>query len=182
MLKFKWDNTTDIFQQRGGWDELRRRKRGARTYGTYPEPLDVSGGEVVGVVGHLLGAAAVDREDLEAVRVGVHQGQHRNLQLVTDLAQEQPRRHVRLTFAGDHDAGVFLVKPVLGQTDVNGLFFDQNNELRVAADVCDAVDVWGNGFACDTHLGAVDEVAGLPVLDATHHQALPHSKTSITQQ
>lgn len=66
---------------------------------THPEPLDVRRGQMIRVIRHLLGSAAVHRQDLQSIRVAVYQRQHRYLQYVAHFAKEEPRGHVRLAFA-----------------------------------------------------------------------------------
>lgn len=66
---------------------------------THPEPLDVRRSQMIRVIRHLLGSAAVHRQDLQSIWVAVYQGQHRDLQYVAHFAKEKPRGHVRLALA-----------------------------------------------------------------------------------
>jgi hypothetical protein len=56
---------------------------------THPDPFDVRGRQVVGVVAHPFGSGAVDGEDLQAVGITVDESQDRNLKLVTNLTREE---------------------------------------------------------------------------------------------
>jgi hypothetical protein len=51
----------------------------------HPDPFNVRGGEVIGIVTHPFGTRAVDREDLEPIGIAIDQRKDRDLQLVSNL-------------------------------------------------------------------------------------------------
>mmetsp|Transcript_16507 Transcript_16507/g.53479 ORF Transcript_16507/g.53479 Transcript_16507/m.53479 type:complete len:349 (-) Transcript_16507:52-1098(-) len=123
------------------------------------EPLDVGRGQVDRVVRHVLRALHVDGEDLEPVRVGVEQPEDRHVECGAHLVEEEPRGHVGLPLAGDDDARVVVVEAVLREPHEGGVLLDEQDELRVAAHVCDAVDRGRDRLPAHAHLCAVDGVA-----------------------
>lgn len=99
--------------------------------GAHAQPLDVWRRQGCRVVAHGLGPGHVHGEDLQPVRVGIHQPQHGDAQGHLDLAQEQACGDVWLTLGRNDDAGVLVVEPVFCQAHEGGVLLHQQHELRV---------------------------------------------------
>lgn len=88
------------------------------------------------------------------------------------LPSHAPRRHVRLPLCRHDDAGVGVVKPVLGQPHERGVLLDQQDEQGVGPDLRHAVHVGRDGFPAHAHAAAVDLVPVLAKSEAADHHAL----------
>ena len=102
---------------------------------------------------------------------------HRLAEAVPTSRKPEPRAKKQPSSASgrahrDDRAGVLLIEAVLGQAHEGGVLLDQQDELRIALHVGDAIDVRRDRLARHAHLRAVDRVAVLLVGELADHRPL----------